>query len=220
MFKVFLEEQTVPLHDIMPDHHGKQVSVGGTITEVREINTKNGQRMAFVKIEDHFSEIELILFPSSYQQTVGLWNRDTIVLIRGKVNSKDRDGNLGDEVKIMVDDAREVTEEQAKAYEGTGKKKKTPKAKKQPAKKQKPEDNETVQKPERLYVRLEDSNDQDTLLKLKQTIDSNSGETEVVLVVGADDSKQAIKLPGGIDRSGGGLAKLQTLFGPENLVIK
>ncbi len=220
MFKVFLEEQTVPLHDIMPDHHGKQVSVGGTITEVREINTKNGQRMAFVKIEDHFSEIELILFPSSYQQTIGLWNRDTIVLIRGKVNSKDRDGNLGDEVKIMVDDAREVTEEQAKAYEGTGKKKKTPKAKKQPVKQQKPEDNETVQKPERLYVRLEDSNDQDTLLKLKQTIDSNSGETEVVLVVGANDSKQAIKLPGGIDRSGGGLARLQTLFGPENLVIK
>ncbi len=34
--------------------------------------------MAFVKLEDRFGEIEAILFPYSYQQTVGLWERDKV----------------------------------------------------------------------------------------------------------------------------------------------
>jgi DNA polymerase III alpha subunit len=55
--------------------------------------------MAFVKIEDLVGEIELLLFPGSYQQTAGLWSRDTVVLISGKVTSKDRDGEISNEVE-------------------------------------------------------------------------------------------------------------------------
>jgi len=217
LYQTFLSEQTVPLNEITPEHHGRQVNVGGTITDVREISTKNGQRMAFVKIEDLLGEVELLLFPSSYQQTAGLWSRDTVVLIRGKVNSKDRDGNIGDEAKILVDDAREVTEEQATAYTATGKKKRSPKPTKPITKKTNQSKND---KPVKLYVRLEDTNDQDMLLKLKQTIDNYSGSTDVVLVLGKDSAKQAIKLPGGIDHEGDAYAELQSLIGAENLVIK
>ncbi len=78
--------------------------------------------MAFVKLEDRFGEIEAILFPSSYQQTAGLWVRDRVVLIRGKVNARDKEGNQSGDVKVMVDDAREITSEQANAYQATGKK--------------------------------------------------------------------------------------------------
>ena len=216
LYQAFLSEQTVPLNEISPDHHGRQVNVGGTITDVREISTKNGQRMAFVKIEDLLGEIELLLFPSSYQQTVGLWTRDTVVLVRGKVNSKDRDGNIGDEAKILVDDAREVTEEQASAYEPTGKKKRTPKA----TKKTTTQTTQKQEKPVKLYVRLQDVNDQETLLKLKKTIDNYSGQTDVVLVLGQDKAKQAIKLPGGIDHEGEAYNELQNLIGSENLVLK
>jgi hypothetical protein len=58
------------------------------------------------------------------------------------------------------------------------------------------------------------------LLSLKETIDKHRGETEVVLVLGEASAKQAIKLPGGIDRASDGLSKLQTLVGADNLVIK
>ncbi|MDB5165106.1 MAG: dnaE, partial [Candidatus Saccharibacteria bacterium] len=120
LFETILAEQTVPLNTIKPEHDGKSVNVGGAITDVREITTKNGQKMAFVKLEDRFGEVEVILFPGSYQRTVGLWERDRVVLIRGKVNTKGRDGLQSDEVKIMVDDAREITVQQASAYEPTG----------------------------------------------------------------------------------------------------
>jgi len=217
-FETILAEQTVPINTITAEHDGKQVNVGGAVSDIREITTKSGQKMAFVKLEDRFGEIEAILFPSSYQQTVGLWERDRVVLIRGKVNARDKEGNNSGEVKITVDDAREITSEQATAYEATGKKPKTPKPKKATAK---PQATATAKPPnERLYIRLANTSDQQTLLSLKQTIDSHRGETEVVLVLGEAAAKQAIKLPGGIDRLGDGPTKLRSLVGPDNLVIQ
>jgi len=223
MFETILGEQTVPLNTITADHDGKHVSIGGAISDFREITTKNGQRMAFVKLEDRFGEIEIILFPNSYQQTVGLWERDRVVLVRGKVSSRDRDGNSTGEVKITVDDAREITAEQAAAYEATGKKPKTPKARAAKAIAQarvSPAGAPDKTLPERVYVRLINTQDQQMLVSLKQTIDRHQGETEVVLVLGEAASKQAIKLPMGIDRASDGLTKLQELVGADNLVIQ
>ncbi|HEX7633324.1 MAG TPA: OB-fold nucleic acid binding domain-containing protein, partial [Candidatus Saccharimonadales bacterium] len=223
LFETILAEQTVPLNTLTADHDGKSVSVGGAVTDVREITTKNGQKMAFIKLEDQFGEVEVILFPSSYQRTVGLWERDRVVLIRGKVNTKDRDGNRGSDVKIMVDDAREITSQQAAAYQATGRTVKTPKTK--PGVRVIKSVGARAAEPEktlnpRVYIRLQNTSDEETLINLKQTIDSHSGETEVVLVLGDSASKQAIKLPGGIDQTSDGLTQLKELVGTENLVIR
>jgi DNA polymerase-3 subunit alpha len=201
-YEAILSEQAIPLAGLKVEHDGRAVSVGGAIQDVREITTKNGQRMAFIKIGDQSTDMELILFPSIYQQTTGIWERDRVVLVKGKVNAKDRDGNIGTEIKIMVDDAREITPEQAQAYQETGKKKTAPKPVK--AKKNKltagaasaaVRPAASTQLAPRVYIRLEHSNDQDMLLSLKSTIDGRKGDTEVVLVLGASDNKQVIKLP-------------------------
>lgn len=218
LFETILSEQTVPLNTLQIEHDGKSVSVGGSINEIREISTKSGQKMAFVKIEDLTGEIEIILFPNSYQQTIGLWERDRVVLVRGKINAKDKHGNESGELKIMADDAREITIQQANAYEETGKKPKTPKIR--PPKIPKTEKlNNSQPAQERVYIRLSDTKDQDFLMSLKQTIDSHKGETEVVLVLGENNSRQAIKLPGGIDKKSEGLLLLKDLVGKENLVV-
>ncbi len=192
-FELILAEQTVPLSTLKPEHDGKAVSIGGAVMEMREIMTKKGQKMAFVKIADQFSELELILFPSIYQQTIGIWERDRIVHVKGKINAKDRDGNTTNDLKVLVDDAREITSEQAAAYQPTGKKKKTPKPTKKVAMAPKPSVVEPVNP--RLYIRVEQSDDTDTLMTLKSKIDSMQGETEVVLVVGPEATKQIIRLP-------------------------
>lgn len=222
LFEGFLSEQTVPLNSLTEEHEGKSVNVGGTVTDFREITTKSGQRMGFVKLEDLFGEIEAVLFPSSYQQTVGLWQRDKVVMIRGKVTSRDKSGKSLGEVKIMADDAREVTSQQAEAYEPTGKKAKLPKPKATKASSVTLTESNKLNSPiaERVYIRLNDTNDEKVLLSLKQTIDNHSGITEVVLVLGESDAKQAIKLPGGIDRASEGLTQLKQLVGNDNLVIR
>jgi DNA polymerase-3 subunit alpha len=223
MFEAFLNEQTIPLKELKPSHDGRAVTIGGAIADIREITTKSGSKMAFIKMEDQLGEIELILFPSAYQQTLGLWERDRVVLVRGKASAKDRDGNLGDEVKIMVDDAREITAEQATNYQATGKKVKTPAPKKASAvsvTRAKTATSESPDRDPRVYIRLADSSNQQLLLSIKRLLDQATGSTEVVLVLGPAADKQIIKLPVGIKNEGDVLAQLKELVGAENIKLQ
>jgi DNA polymerase-3 subunit alpha len=226
-FSAFLSEQCVPLIELKPEHDGKSICVGGVVTDIREIMTKNGQKMAFIKLEDQSAETEVILFPNAFQQTIGLWERDRVVLIRGKVNARDKDGGQSAEVKIIVDDAREITSQQASSYQATGRKQKVPKAlsrasKISAAKVAGPGAKSVLSKPasERLYIRLASSGDEQLLMSLKQTLDNYQGATDVVLVLGEAAGRQAIKLPGGIDRDSDGLSVLAELVGADNVKLQ
>ncbi len=217
-FETFLLEQTIPLNDLKPEHDNKAVTIGGAIQDVREITTKNGQKMAFVKLADQFGELELILFPGAYQQTTGLWERDRVVLVKGKVNAKDRDGNISSEIKVMVDDAREVTIEQADAYQGTGKRPKSLKAKN--AAKPLPPATLSAPTEPRLYIRMAQSDDQQILLSLRETIDVHPGDIEVVLVVGPDTGKQVIRLPMRVAANEQSLSIFGGLVGADNVKLQ
>lgn len=217
-YETLLAERTIPLGSIKPEHDGLGVTVGGAIQDSREITTKNGQKMAFVKIADQFGELELILFPSVYQQTVGIWERDKVIIAKGKASAKDRNGSLTDEIKIMVDDAREVTLQQAKAYQSTGKETKKLKPRKVAATKAKAK-SKAPPATAKVYIRLTSGEDQDLLLGLKQKIDGNKGETEVVLVLGEASQKQIIKLPMRLSASEAALAELEELVGAGNIKL-
>jgi len=239
MYTDILEEQTVPLNQLKAAHDGKQVTVGGVVVDMREIVTKKGDKMAFVRIEDKFGDTEVILFPSTYQQTIGIWERDHIILMHGKVNARDREGKLTDEIKILVDDAREITFEQAQAYKARGRKKAIPKplkgkqlvAMKGPGAKAvnasaagAPVDNESAPSSaasgtERVYIRIAEASNNSLLLSLKQAIDEHHGSTDVVLVLGPDSQKQIIKLPMGMTKELPALQKLQALVGIENVKV-
>jgi DNA polymerase III subunit alpha len=225
MYQTYLAEQTMPINELKPELDGRGVTIGGAITDVREIMTKNGQKMAFVKMEDQFGELELILFPGAYQQTAGLWERDRVVLVRGKLNAKDREGNISEEVKVMVDDAREITAEQAQVYQSTGKKLKVPGISKKSAaavsklKSVGSANTAAVVNP-RVYIRLKDGANQQLLMSLKQAIDEHPGDTEVVLVLGSPESKQIIKLPMRMNAEDIALEKLRELAGATNIKLQ
>ena len=220
LYEDYLAELSMPMNELKPEMDGKLLVVGGAITEVREITTKNGQKMAFVKVADLSGEIEAVLFPGAYQQTSGIWERDKVVLIRGKANSKDRQtGEYGQEVKVLVDEAREITHEQAEAYQPTGKRMKMPgQSKKTVAIAPKPK--EIAAKQTRVYIRLQDSKDEQQLLLLKSVIDQHSGPTDVVLVLGPVDKKQIIKLPKGVNSDNSVLNALKEVVGDKHVVVQ
>lgn len=237
MYETFLSEQTMPIADLKPEHEGRGVIVGGAIADLREITTRNGQKMAFIRLEDRNSEIELILFPGSYQQTLGLWERDRVVIARGKISAKDRDGNIGQDVKILVDDARELTTEQAQAYQPIGKKMRGPGNKRSAAAsvtatkdrtviqeaKRKAEQTEadvSARPLERVYLRLTDSHNQQLLLSIKKIVDDAPGTTDVVLVLGPAESKQIIKLPTGVSKTPAIVESLCNALGKENVKVQ
>lgn len=217
-YKDILNETTVPLNSIKPIHHNKAVAIGGSIVSTREIMTKNGQKMAFVQIADAYGEAEVVVFPSIYQQTLGIWKKDTVILIKGKVSCTDRDGKMSEDIKIIPDDAREITLEQAQAYQSTGKSVKPPKANK------KVTNVKTVTKAQnlkqRMYIRIENTKESEQLLSIKDSLNAFIGHTEVVLVLGNDASKQIIKLPQGIHLSNDALEKMRAIAGRENVIVK
>ena len=121
----------------------------------------------------------------------------------------------------MVDDAREVTIDQAKAYQTTGKKVKPPKpsTRKVEVKKVGKVLEELPAKQNRLYIRLPDTSDSKKLETLKAEIDKSPGDTEVVLVIGEDSNKQLVKLPTRVEPNELLLVGLSEIFGKEQVKL-
>ena len=226
-YDAFLTEQVVPLSRITAEADGEVAVVGGTINDIRQIMTKNGQPMAFVKIEDILGdERELVIFPTVYKDTAAVWDREKIIVATGKVNGIDRSGTSMQEAKILVDSARIVPIEEAREYQpaGTkvelnapkvrGRKKSSAVAGAKAASPFKPQ-----AAPKRLYIRLDDASSSDALEKLKHILDDYRGPLEAVLVLGSAD-KQIIKLPQKVSDSGALVASLQILFGEDQVKLQ
>jgi DNA polymerase-3 subunit alpha len=213
-YETYLKLKTHGITAIKPVHEGRSVTVGGAINEIREITTKNGQKMAFIKLADMSSEIELLLFPSTYEQTSGIWERDRIVIVKGTVSTRGRDGTNGNELKIMVAEAREISLDEVESLNDSATTTQATTVSTQSV-------TDTLSPPAnpRLYIRLQSSEDQKVLMSLKQTIDQYQGDTEVVLVLGSNEQKQAIKLPLGIAQSPEALNELEMLVGKPNIKL-
>lgn len=218
-YKELLSEQAHPISDVTEKHDGKKAKIGGIVTDVRVIQTKKGQNMAFVRLADSQTDIELILFPRVYDDTSWLWVQDKVLIVEGEVNSKDKDGNQTSEVKINVSTAREVPHEEAVNYT-PGKKKTIKKLNElKPKKTIKKEDVNTDTPMQRIYVRMPDTKDSSRLQALKEHLNSYPGESEVVLVIGPVDGKQAIKIPERTANNQESLDALLLLFGAENVKV-
>jgi DNA polymerase-3 subunit alpha len=181
------------------------VKLGGMITDMREITTKKGQKMAFLKMEDLSGEIEVVVFPKVYLQYSSLLTRDNIVRIAGKVSTRGNSQDVAKEKSIMADTFSIIEpsslDEASLELAGPGAKGLT-------------------LEPQKVYIRLADTADGQMLIGLKKTIDEYIGSTKVVIVLGDKDSRQAIKLPGGFDHlNEEGLDKLANLVGHDNLKI-
>ncbi len=203
----YLSEQAVPLARIKPEDDGKTVTVGGVVSNIRQITTKNGQPMAFVKIEDNAGdEIELVVFPSVFKDTTESWNREKVLLVSGRVSGMDRSNQLMPEAKVLVESVKIITPDEAKAYQPKGTKATLPKT----------IANKAPLNNKRLYLRMQDTSDEVTLQKLKSILDEHSGSYEAVLVLG-DKNKQVIKLPQQINADDQLVGSLAELLGRKNV---
>lgn len=68
---------------------GDPVVIGGIITEVNKKITRNNATMAFIKVEDLFASIEVVIFPKTYEKYKPLLEEDGIIIIKGRVSIKE-----------------------------------------------------------------------------------------------------------------------------------
>ncbi len=75
----------VAIADLASREDGSRVLLCGLVGATREINTKNGDRMAFATLEDMDGAVELTIFPETFRQSAGHLKSGVPLLVRGKV---------------------------------------------------------------------------------------------------------------------------------------
>ncbi len=244
-YDTYFQEQTMPTNEIKPTLDGAAVIVGGLITNVRTLITKSGSKMAFVKIEDKLGEVEVTVFPRTFEEVGAKLIVDTVVKVSGKVNARDRDGVLTDEAKINAEEITVITDEELENYESTGATLKAPTKGVAPAKprgkvaatsvgggprrsSEKPttqyktsasaDANAQPVKPKKLFIRVEDSSNTKALMDLKKICGTYPGLSEVILVIGPD--KKAMRMPFRVELEDVLVSGLKEIFGDESVVAK
>lgn len=201
--------------------------------------------MAFIKMENKTNEIEFIVFPSVFAECGSKLEVDNVVRVKGKVNAKDKDGNITSDVKLLAEAVELVSDEVLESYTSTGTKLAAPAMA--------PEKNfrrrsrtsaervysngggdgsaTVIDEPrvlkappkdprkERLYILIEDTSNTEVLTAIRRLADLHLGFQDVVLVLKEGESKRPLKMPFRVDASGELVDKLRELVGNNNVKV-
>ncbi|HTP10352.1 MAG TPA: DNA polymerase III subunit alpha, partial [Anaerolineae bacterium] len=85
--------------ELTEDEDGHKAVMIGAVISSRTIQTKKGDTMGFIQLEDVQGTYECVAFPRTWKQTQELWQKDKIVLVRGTIDGK------GKVAKILLDSA-------------------------------------------------------------------------------------------------------------------
>ena len=107
---------------------GQHYVVGGLVSNVTAKLTKNNQNMAFITLEDLYGTVEIIVFPTIYQNVKPYLVEDQGIYVKGRASVSEESGKLiaerivpidqiPKEVWIQTADIGEFTEKQQKLYE-------------------------------------------------------------------------------------------------------
>ena len=145
----------------------------------------------------------------------------------GRINAKDKDGNISSEVKVIADTVEVIPDELLENYQSTGQKLALPKAAPKPTRRSSssassvggggfrrgggeaaPVAEEPVRRvvtpphdprKEKLYVLIENPNDTDCLSEIRHLCQLNPGVQEIILVLKDKTGKRPVRLPFRVD---------------------
>jgi DNA polymerase-3 subunit alpha len=84
-----LEEEAI--EQVFRIRDGDRVIIGGMISEVNKKVTRNNDMMAFVRLEDMYGGIEVIIFPKVFQNYKLLIEEDQVIMVRGRVSIREEE---------------------------------------------------------------------------------------------------------------------------------
>ncbi|MBI5453343.1 MAG: DNA polymerase III subunit alpha [Deltaproteobacteria bacterium] len=89
---------TGPIENLVDKQNDAEVTIGGIVTEVKEVTTKKGDRMAFLRVEDLSGSVEIVVFAELYRKSRENIASDRPLLIIGRLDKE------GEDVKIVAND--------------------------------------------------------------------------------------------------------------------
>ena len=97
----------------------ERVVMGGIISEFKRLATRSGTNMAFLKVEDVYGQIEVIVFPKVFESARALLKEEQIVKITGKIQIKDNQPQIiAEEITELVVKEQEKEQDVKKEFMG------------------------------------------------------------------------------------------------------
>ncbi len=79
--------------------------IAGIVMRAQKITTKKNDEMVFVTLGDMSGEVEVIVFPKTYQKTKHIWQEEKHLMVAGKVSDRD------ETAKLIADEVIEIHNE-------------------------------------------------------------------------------------------------------------
>ena len=175
-----------------PRYRDRQnVKIAGIITSKRTKAVKNGSTMAFIKLEDRFAEIEVIIFANQYSKIADEIFNENAVAVSGTISVED-----GEEAKILLSSLDRLSSNYEYSY----------------AK------NKNARREETVYVRLSAISDP-RISKISRISLLNPGNARVA-IFDEETKKYSIIKGVMINTDTAVIGRLKEIFGEENVVVK
>ena len=90
------------LEDIKSVEEGTKAVIAGIVSEVKIKSTRNGEKMAIIKIEDEKTSLRALVFPDLYKQYMHILTEGTMFWFRGEVDKEE------EKVNFLIEDIAEL----------------------------------------------------------------------------------------------------------------
>ncbi|MEE9401946.1 MAG: DNA polymerase III subunit alpha [Desulfobacteria bacterium] len=104
VLKKFASANTLKLQDFSD---GRVVRIGGIVREYKLHNDRKGQVMAFVTLEDLSGLAEVILFASLYSSVSDLIEKDSAIMVEGRITRDEKSSKILADMIAPIDKAEE-----------------------------------------------------------------------------------------------------------------
>jgi len=90
-FKHIFEKKITKISELNshPNKNNHLVKIGGIISKIKKIITRNGRPMLFMNVEDLSDKIEVIVFPGAIERNPRAFQENKIVFVSGKLDNRD-----------------------------------------------------------------------------------------------------------------------------------
>jgi DNA polymerase III subunit alpha len=99
------------LADVPARRDGEVVTVGGIVGALRQVTTRKGDPMVFVRLDDLAGSTEIVVFNSVYEQARELLAADSILVIKGRVDHKQEGETKLIAIEVTAFEAAQIAKE-------------------------------------------------------------------------------------------------------------
>ena len=86
---------TCKISELSEDLLGQKIKLGGVILETKKVMTKkSAQEMAFVRLSDGISEIEMVVFPKLFVECRDFLQKDEVIIVLGRLDKREENLSL------------------------------------------------------------------------------------------------------------------------------